>query len=84
MQGPSGFLWFIRMVTSIIIIVCLVAYYYFIKNKENTESNKIKSHTDLNQFGKEDRINSFKRINLNNEKLVPLLLLSISFLAGFY
>ena len=82
MQGPSGFLWFIRMVTSIIIIVCLVAYYYFIKNKENTESNKIKSHTDLNQFGKEDRINSFKRINLNNEKLVPLLLLSISFLAG--
>ena len=53
----------------------------FIKNKENTESNKIKSHTDLNQFGKEDRINSFK-INLNNEKLVPLLLLSISFLAG--
>jgi len=82
MQGPSGFLWFIRMVTSIIIIVCLVAYYYFIKNQENTESNKIKSHTDLYRFGKEDRINSFKKINLNNEKLVPLLLLSISFIAG--
>jgi copper transport protein len=82
MQGPSGFLWFIRMVTSIIIIVCLGAYYYFIKNKENTESNKIKSHTDLNQFGKEDRINSFKKINLYNENLVPLVLLSISFLAG--
>jgi putative copper export protein/methionine-rich copper-binding protein CopC len=82
MQGPSGFLWFIRMVTSIIIIVCLVAYYYFIKNQEKTESNKIKSHTDLYRFGKEDRINSFKKINLNNEKLVPLLLLSISFIAG--
>ena len=60
MQGPSGFLWFIRMVTSIIIIVCLVTYYYFIKNKEKTVSNKIKSHTDLYRFGKEDRINSFK------------------------
>ncbi len=82
MHGPSGFLWFIRMVTSIIIIVCLVAYYYFIKNQEKTESNKIKSHTDLYRFGKEDRINSFKKINLNNEKLVPLLLLSISFIAG--
>ena len=82
MQGPSGFLWFIRMVTSIIIIVCLVAYYYFIKNKEKTESNKIKTHTDLYRFGKEDRINSFKKINLNNEKLVPLLLLSTSFIAG--
>jgi putative copper export protein len=70
------------MVTSIIIIVCLVAYYYFIKNQEKTESNKIKSHTDLYRFGKEDRINSFKKINLNNEKLVPLLLLSISFIAG--
>lgn len=82
MQGPSGFLWFIRIVTSIIIIVCLIAYYYFIKNKEKTESNKIKSHNDLYRFGKEDQINSFKKINLNNEKLVPLLLLSISFIAG--
>jgi len=82
MQGPSGFLWFIRIVTSIIIIVCLIAYYYFIKNKEKTVSNKIKSHNDLYRFGKEDQINSFKKINLNNEKLVPLLLLSISFIAG--
>ena len=82
MQGPSGFLWFIRMVTSIIIIVCLVAYYYFIKNKGKIESNKIKSHTDRYRFGKEDRIYSFKKINLNNEKLVPLLLLSTSFIAG--
>lgn len=82
MQGPSGFLWFIRIVTSIIIIVCLIAYYYFIKNKEKTESNKIKSHNDLYRFGKEDQINSFKKINLNNEKLVLLLLLSISFIAG--
>ena len=82
MQGPSGFLWFIRMVTSIIIIVCLVAYYYFIKNKEKTESNKIKSHTQLNRFEKEDQINSFKKINLNNKKLIPLLLLSTSFIAG--
>ena len=82
MQGPSGFLWFIRMVTSIIIIVCLVTYYYFIKNKGKIESNKIKSDTDLYRFGKEDRIYSFKKINLNNEKLVQLLLLSTSFIAG--
>ncbi|MGI0051810.1 MAG: copper resistance D family protein, partial [Nitrososphaeraceae archaeon] len=82
MQGPSGFLWFIRIVTSIIIIVCLVAYYYYIKNKEKTESNKIKIHTDLYRFGKEDQINSFKKINLNNKKLIPLFLLSTSFIAG--
>ena len=54
----------------------------FYKNQEKTESNKNKSHTDLYRFGKEDRINSFKKINLNNEKLVPLLLLSISFIVG--
>jgi copper transport protein len=82
MQGPSGFLWFIRMVTSIIIILCLVAYYYFIKNKEKTKSNQIKTYTDLYRFGKEDWRNSFKKINLNNEKLVPFFLLSTSFIAG--
>ena len=82
MQGPSGFLWFVRMVTTIIIIVCLVAYYYFIKNTERAKSNKIKKHTDLYLFGKEGRINTFKKIKLNYEKLAPLLLLSISFTAG--
>ncbi|HJT85114.1 MAG TPA: CopD family protein [Nitrososphaeraceae archaeon] len=66
MQGPSGFLWLTRIATAIIIISCIVTYYYFIKKTEKTQN--IKTHTT--------------KIKLNTAKLVPLLLLSISFIAG--
>ena len=82
MQGPSGFLWLIRTITAIIIIVCIIVYYYFINNTTKTESNKINNYSDFHKHEKKDRINFFKKIKLNNQKLVPLLLLSISFIAG--
>ncbi|HET8794011.1 MAG TPA: hypothetical protein VFM31_09470, partial [Nitrososphaeraceae archaeon] len=66
MQGPSGFMWLTRMATAIIIIVCIVTYYYFIKKTEKTQNKK--THTS--------------KIKLNTAKLVPLPLLSISFISG--
>ena len=80
MQGPSGFLWLIRIITAIIIIVCVVIHYYFIKNTEKTE--KIKNHNDKYRLGQKEGIKYFKKIKLNSQKLFPLMLLCISFIAG--
>jgi len=80
LQGPTGFLWLIRIITAIVIIVCIVIYYHFIKKTEIITS-KTNHHNDQYQLEKEERVKYFK-IKLNNEKLFPLILLSISFIAG--
>ena len=76
LQGPSGFLWLVRIITSIMIIVSAIIYYYYsIKN-----SIKIKSKTGHNdQYQLEKRL--FYKIK-KNENLFPLTLLSIAFVAG--
>ncbi len=68
LQGPSGFLWLIRIITSfVVIIVSAVIYYYYLKKKHNVKDNN-KDHTDT----------KIKK----NDNLFSITLLSIAFTAG--
>jgi copper transport protein len=78
LQGPSGFVWLVRITTSIVIIISSVLYYYYyyyIKKKKKIES-KI-GHNNQYQLGKR----LFYKIK-KNENLFPLTLLAIAFVAG--
>jgi putative copper export protein/methionine-rich copper-binding protein CopC len=80
LQGPSGFLWLVRIITSIIIIVSAIIYYCYYYYSSINNSRKIKSKTGHNdQYQLENRL--FYKIKKNGN-LFPLTLLSIAFVAG--
>ncbi|MGE5635158.1 MAG: copper resistance CopC/CopD family protein [Deltaproteobacteria bacterium] len=69
LQGPSGFLWLIRIITSFVVIIvsAVIYYYYYLKKKHNVKDNN-KDHTDT----------KIKK----NDNLFSITLLSIAFTAG--
>jgi putative copper export protein/methionine-rich copper-binding protein CopC len=77
LHGPSGFVWVVRITTSIVIIISSVLYYYYYSIKK---TKKIESKTGPNnQYQLEKRL--FYKIK-KNENLFPLTLLAIAFVAG--
>lgn len=76
LQGPSGFLWLVRITTSIVIIMSSVFYYFYSIKK----TKKIESKTGPNNQDQLEKRRFYKI--MKNEKLFPLTLLAIAFVAG--
>ena len=75
LQGPSGFLWLVRITTSIVIIVSSVVYYYYLVKKMRKTESKTSNNDQFQALEKRYKV---KKI----ENLFPLTLLAIAFVAG--